>query len=84
MRNYGEFLGSVNRLEDNLNNARSVWTDQTAQTYDTINENIEDFIEQISQCYDSSVAGQNAVKANYNESEFNDELNRLNSKIDSV
>ena len=82
--NFGEFTESVNRIEDNLNEVRSVWADQTSCTYDRINENIEEFTMKIWQSFNIINGGQKAVEANYDESEFNNELNRLNSKIYSV
>lgn len=84
MEQYGEFSESINRLESDLSVVRCVWTDQTAQTYDRINENIEAFTMQIWACYCNSVSGYEIVKANYNEATFDDELNQLNSKIYSV
>lgn len=84
MEQYGEFSESINRLESNLSEVRCVWADQTAQTYDHINENMEAFTMQIWAYYCNSVSGYEAVKANYNEAEFDDELNQLNSRIYSV
>ena len=84
MEQYGEFSEIINRLESNLGETRTVWTDQTAQTYDHINENMQFFTVQIWQHYCNSVKGRDLVKANYDESEFGDELNQINSKIYSV
>lgn len=84
MEQYGEFAESINRLESNLSEVRCFWTDQTAQTYDHINENMEAFTMHIWAHYSNSVSGYEVVKANYNEAEFDDELNQLNSKIYSV
>ena len=41
MEQYGEFLENISRLENNLREVRSVWDDQTARTYDHINENMQ-------------------------------------------
>lgn len=84
MEQNGEFYEIINRLEGNLGDVRTVWTDQTAQTYDHINENMQFFTIQIWGYYCNSVAGRDLVKANYDESEFDDELNQINSKIYSV
>ena len=84
MEQYGEFLENISRLENNLREVRSVWDDQTARTYDHINENMQVFTKRIWAHYSNSVSGCDAVKANYSESGFDDELNQLNSKIYSV
>jgi hypothetical protein len=84
MNQYGDFTGTINRLNSDLGDVRTVWFDQTALTYDHVNENMEDFAIQIWMYYNNSLAGYNAVKANYNESEFDDTINQLNAKIASV
>ena len=84
MEQYGDFSSIVGRLTNNLGEVRSVWNDQTALTYDHINENMEHFSIQIWNYRNNSLAGYNMVKAKYNEDEFEDTLNRLNSKIASV
>ena len=84
MEQYGDFTEVINRLEGGLSEVRTVWADQTALTYDHINENMQHFAAQIWNYYNNSVAGHNAVKANYNEAEFDNTLNQLNSKIDAV
>lgn len=84
MEQYGEFSDSINRLESNLSEVRCVWADQTAQTYDHINENMEVFTMQIWTHFCNSVSGKELVIKYYNEAEYDDELNQLNSKIYSV
>lgn len=84
MEQYGDFTDTLIRLKSSLIEVRTVWSDQTALTYDHINENMEHFAMQIWNYYNNSLAGYNAVKANYNESEFDETLNQLNSKIASV
>lgn len=84
MNQYGDFTETINRLNSDLRDVRTVWFDQTALTYDHVNENMEHFVIQIWTYYNNSFAGYNAVKANYNESEFDDTINQLNAKIASV
>lgn len=84
MEQYGEFSASVSRLESNLVEVRGVWSDQTAQTYDQINENMEALAEGIWAHYFQSVSEYDLVRANYNEAEIDSELNILSAKIDSV
>lgn len=84
MEQYGDFSDTLIRLKSSLIEVRTVWSDQTALTYDHFNENMEHFAMQIWNYYNNSLAGYNAVKSNYNESEFDETLNQLNSKIASV
>ena len=84
MNQYGDFTETINRLNSDLGDVRTIWFDQTALTYDHVNENMEHFAIQIWMYYNNSLAGYNAVKANYNESEFDDTINQLNAKIASV
>ena len=84
MEQYGDFTEIINRLESSLGEVRTVWADQTALTYDHINENMQHFATQIWNYHNNSVAGHNAVKANYNEAEFDNTVNQINSKIATV
>ena len=84
MEQYGVFAEIIRRLEDNLREVRTVWTDKIAASYDPINENIKQFAIQIWNLHNTSVDGYNAVKAVYDEGEFEDRLRQLNSKIASV
>ena len=84
MNQYGDFVEIINRLKSDLCNVRLQWNDQTALSYDQLNENMEHFVIQIWNYYNNSLEGYNAVKANYNESEFENTINRLNSMIMSV
>ena len=84
MEQLGEFTENINRLESNWASVRSVWTDQTALTYNDMHENMKGFAAQIHAYSENSVAGYNAVKANYNESEFDRELNDLGSKVAAI
>lgn len=84
MEQYGEFSQSINNLESSLSEVRCVWTDETARTYDCINDNMKVFAMQIWAYYCNSVKGYDIVKNNYDEAEFDDELRQLSAKIDSV
>lgn len=84
MDHYGEFVEIINRLENNLSEVRMVWNDQTGDTYDHINENMELFAARIWTRYDNSCTGYNAVKTNYSESEFDDTLNQVRHKAAAV
>ena len=84
MEQFGEFTENISNLESSLTTVRSVWVDQTAMTFDEINENMKVFVSQITAYKENSIAGYNAVKANYNESEFENDLNQLGAKVAAV
>lgn len=84
MEQFGEFTENIDHLESSLSAVRSVWVDQTAMTFDEINENMKVFVSQITAYKENSIAGYNAVKANYNETEFENELNRLGTRVAAV
>lgn len=84
MEQFGEFTENISNLESSLTTVRSVWVDQTAMTFDEINENMKVFVSQITAYKENSIAGYNAVKANYNESEFENDLNQLSAKVAAV
>ncbi len=84
MEQYGEFFEVLCRLKDGLEQVRAVWQDQTAVTYDSINDNTERYSAQVWLCYSYAVEGYNAVKTNYNEAEFEHILSQLDARIRSV
>jgi len=84
MDKYGEFTDSVNSLDSSLVQVRSVWVDQTAVSYDGINENMKAYVSQITGYLENSVKAHNLVKNNYRESEIDDELNQLSAKVAAV
>lgn len=84
MEQFGEFIENISNLDSSLATVRSVCIDQTAITYDEINENMKVFVSQITAYKANSVTGYNAVKANYNEPEFESELNQLGAKVAAV
>ena len=84
MGQLGDFTDNINNLENSLTAVRSIWQDQTAMTFDEMNENIKNFVSKITEHRDNSVAGYNAVKANYNEAEYDNELNQLCAKVAAV
>ena len=84
MEQYGDFTESIRRLDASLQEVGTSWTDKTAQSYGQINENMKHFALEIWNAHSESVEGYNAVKANYDEAEFDDRLHQLNFKIASV
>ena len=81
---YGLFAESIARLDDVLSDVRTVWKDQTALTYDVFNENMQHFTKEIWAHHNNSEEGYSLVRANYNESDFDDILNQLSAKISAV
>lgn len=84
MSRYGEFTDNINTLDRDLDSVRTVWTDQTAITYDSINDNMKVFASKITALFGNAEAGFNAVKANYDESQFEDTIGRLSAKVVAV
>ena len=67
---YGEFATIVSALDQAQEQARTVWTDRTAASYDVLNDNVKVCAGRIWAHYTDSVAGTNAVKSNYNADEM--------------
>lgn len=81
---YGEFSDIVIRLDDALKEARTEWTDQTAMTFDQLNDGIKGIVKNMWGCYASSEKARNMVLNNYKENEVDRALNSLERKADSV
>lgn len=67
---YGEFATIVSALDQAQEQARTVWADRTAASYDVLNDNVKVCAGRIWAHYTDSVAGTNAVKSNYNADEM--------------
>ena len=81
---YGVFAGIIAQLDSELSEVMAVWNDKTASTYGALNVNIRGCAQKIWAHHNNSEEGYNVVKANYNESDFNNTLNQLSAKIDAV
>lgn len=81
---YGEFSGIVSALDEAQGRVRSVWTDRTAYSYDTMNDNVKLCAARIFSHYMDSVAGTNAVKANYNSDEIDRTLVLLERAAEEI
>lgn len=81
---YGIFGAVIADLESSLSQVRSVWTDQTAQTYDCINENMLQLAQLVWEGRERASAGEQAVKENYDEGEYDSILYNLGSRINSL
>lgn len=81
MEKYGIFASVLAELNAALQQVRSVWTDQTAQTYDAINENMEVYAQRIWHSGQTAATGEEMVRKNYDEGEFEGILNNLGGRI---
>ena len=84
MKDYGVFSKSISDLYDNLKEVRCVWADQTAQTYDHINDNMDAFAEYMWAYYVRAEKSADYIKSSYSESDYDNELMNLRSKVSSV
>ena len=84
MDQYGVFSVVLAQLNEALQSVRSVWTDKTAQTYDSINENMEEFARAIWGSHEQAAMGDKAVRDNYNAGEFDGILSSLGSRISGL
>ncbi len=81
MEQYGIFGAVLAELNEALAQVRSVWTDQTAQTYDGINENMEAYAQRIWASAQTAATGEEMVRKNYDEGEFESILNNLGGRV---
>ena len=81
---FGEFANIVSALDEAQSQARAVWTDRTAMSYDPLNNNIKSGLSRIWAHYMDSVAGTNAVKANYNSDEIDRSLDILEREVEEA
>ena len=81
---YGEFAKIVSASDEAQSQALTVWTDRTATSYDPLNNNIKVCAGRIWAHYTDSVAGTNAVKANYNADEIDRSLAILEREVEEV
>ena len=81
---YGEFATIVSALDQAQEQARTVWTDRTAASYDVLNDNVKVCAGRIWAHYTDSVAGTNAVKANYNADEIDRSIVLLGREVEEA
>jgi len=81
---YGEFLESALKLDGALAEVRVVWTDQTAMTFDKLNENMEYFFKKIIKAKEEAIATMRVLKNNYDEDEVDDSIHKLNMDSNMV
>ena len=81
---YGEFATIVSALDQAQEQARTVWTDRTAASYDVLNDNVKVCAGRIWAHYTDSVAGTNAVKSNYNADEIDRSIVLLGREVEEA
>ena len=81
---YGEFATIVSALDQAQEQARTVWTDRTAASYDVLNDNVKVCAGRIWAHYTDSVAGTNAVKSNYNADEIDRSIVILGREVEEA
>jgi len=67
-----------------LTTVRSVWTDQTAGTYDSINENVAVLAQKIWAAREAAANGEQLVRTYYNEEEWDSALRSIGSRIAEI
>ena len=78
---YGEFGKNIIALDNAQEQVKTVWKDETARSYDSVNENVKICAQKIWALFSDSKAGMEAVKKNYNPDEVDKELNRIGMQI---
>lgn len=81
---YGEFGKNIIALDNALEQVKTVWMDETAKSYDTLNENVKICTQKIWSFFSNSCAGTEAVKQHYNPDDVDKELARLGMRIEQV
>ena len=84
MEQYGAFSQAIVSLDGGLSEVRAAWQDQTAQTYDSINENMKACAAAVWQVYTNAAGLYEMEKKNYNESEFEQYINELGARASAV
>ena len=81
---YGEFGKNIIALDNALEQVKTVWMDETAKSYDALNENVKICAEKIWALFSDSKAGTEAVKKNYSPDEVDKELAKFGMRIEQV
>ena len=81
---YGEFSKNIVALDTAQEQVRSVWLDETAKSYDSLNNNVKKCVQRIWALFSDSKNGTDAVKRNYNSDEVEKELSHLGIQIEQI
>lgn len=81
---YGEFTKNIMALKSDLEEVRTIWQDQTANTYDVLNENIEVCTQRIWLHLVDSQNGYAALKRNYDSDDYDKYVAQMAVRIEEV
>lgn len=81
---YGEFGKNISSLDSAQETVRGVWHDETAKSFDCLNDNVKLCTKKIWALLTDSQAGVQAVKKNYNPEDVDKEIARLGIQIEQV
>ena len=79
-----EFAGMVSKFNDSLENLLAHWTDETAKTYNSFNENTEKLTDSISSNFNDAKSSYELLKKNYDEEKFDSMIQSLASMVEQV
>ena len=80
----GEFTKNIIALKNDLQEVRGIWQDQTANTYDALNENIEACAQRIWAHLVNSQNGYAALKRNYDSDDYDRYVARMAVQVEEV
>ena len=81
---YGEFRKNIASIDSAQEQVKAVWKDETASSFDVLNENVKLCVQKIWALFSDSKAGTEAVKKNYNPDEVDKEIAKLGMRIEQV
>ncbi len=81
---YGDFTNNITALDRAQLEARAKWADDTAQSFDCMNDNVKDCVLNIWRVFSESHSAAEAVKLNYPADEFDDVIAKIAALIEQV
>ncbi len=84
MQNCGIFNENLINLDNCFKEVRTVWNDDTAASFEVLNENIEEQTAKVWAHLKNAEMGFQAVQKNYDEDEFDNILSQLSGMVSSV
>jgi len=84
MKDYGDYSDIISQLESALSSVRQSWQDETAQSFDEINDNMKYLAGELAEREESTMKGFRAVREHYVEADVKRELLMLESEAANV
>ena len=81
---YGQFAKSIMQLDAAQERVRATWCDDTARSYEPLNNNVKLCAQKIWAFHCDSQSGVELVKKNYNSDEIEKEIARLGAQVEQV